>query len=398
MSLRVLHIIDGLCDGGSERLLWDTVRLSWPDVEHKVVSVLQDFGRFPYASPLREAGVFETGPGLSGGLHRRLPAPLQPWLVRAMDRLKHPLALGRLLAMVRRFQPDLIHGHIFFGFVYGHWLARWTRRPFVYTVPALLSQFEDFGGGWLPPKFALWQDGVDQFFSGASCQELWQLGVRPELVTRLEGGIDLYQTSAVEARKQEHREAVRARLGIDAEAPLVLSVGRLHRSKGYFEALQGWLEMGSVPGLHWLILGEGEERGRLVQLRRELGAKDRIHLLGFDPDPLPYYAAADLYLRTNLLEAENLSSYQAMAMGLPVVGFETGAESELLTKVGHGMLVPRLDSQALGKAVVDLLSDSGLRQDMARRARSYAKENLGLRKLVETYMTTYRELVRKGRT
>lgn len=396
MSTRVLHIIDGLCDGGSERLLWDTVRLTQPDVEHRVVSVLQDFGRFPYARRLEQTGAFEPPFSLSEILHRRLSPALQPWLVRVMDRLKHPLAAVRLLQAANSFRPHVIHGHIFFGFVYGHWLARWLKRPFVYTVPALLSQFEDFGGGWLPPRFATWQGGVDRFFTGASPKELSQLGVRPELVTRLEGGIDLEEISRVEERRAFWRDKVRKRFEIPEEAPLLLSVGRLHRSKGYSESLQGWPEMERVPGLHWLILGEGEERAKLVQLRRELGAEQRIHLPGFESEPLPFYAAADLYLRTNLLEAENLSSYQAMAMGLPVVGFDTGAESELVTRVGHGVLVPAADGNALGRAVAHLVAEPELRSRMARLGQSYARENLGLRGLVKTYMTTYRDLIQRG--
>ena len=45
------------------------------------------------------------------------------------------------------------------------------------------------------------------------------------------------------------------------------------------------------------------------------GLEKNVHALGFMSDPLPYYAAGNIYLRTNLFESENLSSYVAMAMG-----------------------------------------------------------------------------------
>src|SRR5215213_2104908 len=59
--LRVLHIIDTLGGGGSERLVWDIVRLSDPArVEHRVVTIFRDgyLVPFVYAQPLRELGAY----------------------------------------------------------------------------------------------------------------------------------------------------------------------------------------------------------------------------------------------------------------------------------------------------------------------------------------------------
>src|SRR5205085_4947878 len=62
--VRVLHLIDGLAGGGSERWIWDLVRLRDPRrVEPRVVTIHPDLGRFVYAERLRQAGAY--------GAHRR---------------------------------------------------------------------------------------------------------------------------------------------------------------------------------------------------------------------------------------------------------------------------------------------------------------------------------------
>ena len=109
---------------------------------------------------------------------------------------------------------------------------------------------------------------------------------------------------------------------------------------------------------------------------RELGAAAHVHLAGFHANPLPYYAAADIYLRTPIFEADNLSSYQAMALAVPVVGFDTGAETELLRQVGHGIIVPNRDPSALAKAAADILTLPDAGRSLGERGREYCQKHL----------------------
>src|SRR5690348_7175978 len=55
--VKVLHTIDGLGGGGSERWVWDLVRLADAErVRHRVFPIHPDLGRFVYADRLRAAG------------------------------------------------------------------------------------------------------------------------------------------------------------------------------------------------------------------------------------------------------------------------------------------------------------------------------------------------------
>ena len=165
--LRVLHIIDTLGGGGSERLVWDIVRLSDPArVQHRVVTIFPDgyLVPFVYAEALRELGAYRSKGVVkkdfsrsdataqrvnsnAAPLRRRarnLPSALKSPLVRIWNfgykiwrELKH--AAMHLRSMVSipaeyfRFKPDVVHTHGFYGFKYGLLF----RRPTVHVVPAL---------------------------------------------------------------------------------------------------------------------------------------------------------------------------------------------------------------------------------------------------------------------
>jgi glycosyltransferase involved in cell wall biosynthesis len=400
--VRVLHVIDGLAGGGAERWVYDIVRLTRPGVvEHRVVPVFPDLGDFVYASRLADLGAYH--PRASAGLVTRslearvqkLAASQQAILFRRslafLLRLARPAsAVWRGIGEVIRFRPDVIHGHSFQGLVVALVVSRIYRRPLVHTVPALFDQMRDAGFGWMPRLYA---HSIDCFFCGASLAELEGIGVPRERVVWIEGVVDLELTDRERAQRRRHRGEVCAALAIRSDARLALSVGRLHPSKGHAFALEALPSvLAREPALHWLVVGEGEERVRLARRARELCIESQVHLVGFRPDPLPFYAAADLYLRPHVIEGENLSSFTAMAFGLPVVGFDTGAENERVKTVGHGILAPNRDVAAFGAAVRSLLAERDRAVARGDRGAAYAAQHFDLRAAVETFVGVYRRL------
>ena len=402
--VRVLHIIDGLAGGGSEQWVYDIVRLSdGARTRHRVATVHPNLGRFVYADRLGALGAYR-------GASRRTDGPTEVDTLFARTRQSvnrgpagralrlawhaggvFPSGLYRVLHEWRTFRPDVVHGHTFHGFVFALLLARVARRPLVHTVPCLVSQMNDAGYGWMPPLYAREHPRVARFFT-AYPAELRRLGVGSEKICEISGVLDMVRIDDVYHERSRYRTDLRRSLGIPADAPVALSVGRLHGSKGHeLGARAVALASRRFPDLHWVVLGDGPERSALEAAVREVGMTGRAHLLGFVPEVLPYYAAADLYLRTTLLEAENQSSYQAMGMGLPVIGFDTGAGTELLSRVGHGMMVPAGNAGLLGDAIVEVLTAPARGADLGQRGRSYARQTLGIHRAIEELTTTYEE-------
>ncbi|MBV9119495.1 MAG: glycosyltransferase, partial [Chloroflexi bacterium] len=169
-------------------------------------------------------------------------------------------AARNLLRASTEFRPHVIQGHTFNGFPYGLACAWALRRPFVYMVPATFAQIGDAGFGWVLTWYRLFHGQVDWFFS-AYPSELRRLGVPETKITHVAGAVDVPEVEAVRVGAAAHRRSVRQALGIELEAPMLLSVGRLHSSKGHHLAINALAALlATVPDAHLVILGEGHER------------------------------------------------------------------------------------------------------------------------------------------
>jgi hypothetical protein len=105
--IRVLHLIDGLSWGGSQRWVWDIVRLSDPDrFRHHIVSICPDSGDYVYADRLESAGVYRNVVE-SSTLRLLRKAILHPFIRYRLILLRQQLA-GKALTRSGRFSMPSI--------------------------------------------------------------------------------------------------------------------------------------------------------------------------------------------------------------------------------------------------------------------------------------------------
>ncbi|BCA54211.1 glycosyl transferase family 1 [Nitrospira sp. KM1] len=402
--VRVLHLIDGLSWGGSQRWVWDIVRLSDPrHFTHRIVTINPDGGDYVYAERLEAAGVYQNvtesvmlralRTGIYHDFVRHRLVPLRKLLSATWHLGCQASSIPRIIHSMRQFRPDVVHTHTFYGFTSGVLVKRIFGTPLIHSVPCLFSQMVDAGFSWMPGFYRRIHPRVDYFFTGASLEELRSVKVPPDKTGEIRGVVDQRAIDDALRTREHDYYAVRSMLGLDEKALIALSVGRLHPSKGHdlaLEALPPLVER--WPNLHWVLLGEGDQRPLLEARSKDLGMEKHVHMIGFRADPLPFYSAANVYVRSAIYEAENLCSYQAMAMGLPVVGFDTGCETELLRKVGHGLLVPNKDAAALAHAVSRILSMPEQGKELGCSGARFCRAHLGLSQSIEAFCSRYARL------
>ena len=160
--------------------------------------------------------------------------------------------------------------------------------------------------------------------------------------------------------------------------PLILAVGRLVEKKGFAELIRACaLLKASGRDFRCEIAGGGVLRGELESLVDELQVRDRVLLLGPQPQGVirqklhqaamlaaPCVVAADQDrdgLPTILLEA--------MAMGTPCISTDVTGIPEVLEDGETGLSVPQRDIEGLAAACGRLLDDTELRVSLAQNAR-----------------------------
>lgn len=298
-------------------------------------------------------------------------------------------ALG-LLRAVRRARP--------FNLVHAHWIV-----PNGVIAAASTS---------LPLAIGL--HGSDVFLAekpGVRRAAAWALkrsrlltGCSPELVDRVRAlgfpeersrvipyGVDVDTFSP-------GRSDWRERLGIPADAPLVLSVGRMATKKGFhvlMEALPEILLASEASGAHVVLAGGGD---LLPDFQREASRfPGRLHLPGpVLRDTLPdLYRAADLFVLPAVHDSKgNVDGLpnvilEAMASGLPVVASGISGIALAVEDGLTGLLVPERDPAALAGALRKLLADRELARGMGERGRRKAETELTWDAVASRYREGY---------
>jgi glycosyltransferase involved in cell wall biosynthesis len=245
--------------------------------------------------------------------------------------------------------------------------------------------------GYFSMIHLLWR-WVDCFLTPLP-DELEAVGVARSRVRVVEVTIDLTDMYAIE----HNPEQAIPPLELTDSYPVVLSVGRLHSDKGHEFAVRAWpLILVRYPHARLVIVGAGEEEPRLQHLTEKLGLGDSVVLAGFRDDLANLFARANIFLRTSLTEGVNLTTAQAMAAGVPVVGFRTPSPRDLVDNGINGFLVPLQDEAALAQAVLELADDLNLSKRFAHNARAAIRHRYDWEGVVATYRSLYEAISRRS--
>ncbi|HEY1621696.1 MAG TPA: glycosyltransferase family 4 protein [Streptosporangiaceae bacterium] len=162
--------------------------------------------------------------------------------------------------------------------------------------------------------------------------------------------------------------AIRERLGIPADQPVVGCVSRMVRRKGQDTMLRAWPAVRAQADGHPLLLlvGDGPYRGQLNELAARLGLGDSVLFTGPVPwaDLPAYYDAANVFAmpcrtRRGGLDVEGLGIVylEASATGLPVIGGDSGGAPDAILPGETGYVVPGGGTSELAGRLTELLAD-----------------------------------------
>ncbi len=279
--------------------------------------------------------------------------PLIPKFGMTVAPLLMYLGARRRVARILRegYEFDLIDAHYFYpDGVAAALLAREFGKPL--TITARGTDINLIPRYPLPRRMIRWAAGrADGMIT--VCQALKEslvaLGVDDHRVTALRNGVDL------ETFVPRDRAEARARLDVQDERRLLVSVGHLIERKGHHLAIEA---LTRLPEAHLMIVGDGPEDGALRELARRLGVADRARFLGRRPHAeLSWiYSAADALVLASSREGWANVLLESMACGTPVVASSIWGTPEVVTAPEAGRLFAERTSEHLARAADDLFA------------------------------------------
>jgi glycosyltransferase involved in cell wall biosynthesis/O-antigen/teichoic acid export membrane protein len=284
----------------------------------------------------------------------------------------------RLMALVRRLRPHVLHAHLFHANLAARLLGRLAgARRVVSTVHVVERRA-------LPLRFALERltarldDRTVCVSRAVATFARARLGVTPGRLRVVENGVDLSRYAA-----GGDRASARAALGLPEGGLVVGAVGRLDPQKGLDLLVRAFARLRGPATL--ALAGAGPEEARLRALVASLGLDERVVLLGRRQDVPRVLAALDVFCMPSRWEGFGLALVEAMAAGLPVVASAVDSLPEVLAD--GGLLVAPDDVDALARALDDLLASP------SRRAASF-----DVSAMVAGWEAVYREVTPGART
>lgn len=310
-----------------------------------------------------------------------------PGLGRSPDPLGDARALGTVAAEIKRFRPHVVHTHTAKAGAIGRVAARARRAP---------ATVHTFHGHLLDAYFSSWVTrgvvGVERTLARITTR-LVAVGerVRDDLIEAGIGRREQYAVipPGVEVESVPRREA-RERLGLPADAPVVVFVARLtsvKRPDRFVEVASRVAEQ--VADAVFVVAGEGELFEETRHAAAPLG--NRVRFLGWRSDVETIYGAADVVVLTSDNEGMPVSLIEAAAAGRAAVTTDVGSAAEVVIDGETGIVVGR-DADRLAEAVVTVLTEPGRRDRFGEAAAVHAAQRFGRRRLVDDYAALYEEL------
>jgi len=274
-------------------------------------------------------------------------ALIRMWSLRRPDVVQvvteGPLGWSAVAAARKLRLPVVTEFHTNFHTYSRYYGIGWLKQP----VAAYLRRFHNKGSLCLAPTPAL-------------AEELMAGGIRRvEVVAR---GVD---TSLFTPARRD--EALRRSWGVAPDTLVLAVVGRVAPEKNLGLALRAYTALKALrQDVRLLIVGDGPSR--LVLERAEPEAIFAGMRSG--ADLAAHYASADLFLFPSLTETFGNVTTEALASGLPVVGFDYAAAGERVRNGMNGWLAAPENEEAFIAAVCRLGVDRQACQEMARAART----------------------------
>jgi glycosyltransferase involved in cell wall biosynthesis len=193
---------------------------------------------------------------------------------------------------------------------------------------------------------------------------------------------------------------------VQIDQPFIMSAGRLVAVKNFTMLIRAFAAAGGEGKL--VIAGEGEERGALEALARDLGVGDRVILPGYIANPYPLMAAADVFILSSDSEGYPNALIEGMAAGRPVISTNCDSgPSQILadaprhaiqgvTYAEHGVLVPVDNLDAMAEAI-RALRDPTKREAYGKKAIARASA-FSASAIKDRYWNVLREAMNAGRS
>jgi glycosyltransferase involved in cell wall biosynthesis len=218
-------------------------------------------------------------------------------------------------------------------------------------------------------------------------------------VSTLYNGIDVDDLGI---RARQPCKPLREELGLPANVPLVLGVGRISAQKDFATFVRVARRVADTHvSVCFVIVGPVEARElaeALPKQIKELGLDGRVFVLGARSDVPALLAQSNVFLSTAIFEGQGLAALEAMSLSKPVVAMDCVGLRECIEHEIDGLLVPLGNEGACAQAVLRVLHDGALAEMLGQRGRQSVLDKYSAQAYAKGFLAITESVLHKTRT
>ncbi len=182
---------------------------------------------------------------------------------------------------------------------------------------------------------------------------------------------------------------------LDTDSIKLFSIGRIDKQKDFSTILRTFKRIVLInKKVELYIIGEGDEKNKIIKSTDYQNLKTKIHLLGWKKNIFPYLKYADIFLFSSLFEGFGIIILETMASGVPIVATDSPyGPSEILEGGKFGIVVPVGNDKKMAKNVLKLIDDRELRKKYIINASKRVKE-FNASRMLKAYDYIFNSIIR----
>jgi glycosyltransferase involved in cell wall biosynthesis len=337
-----------------------------------------------------------------------------PELQREINIIKDTIALFKVLKIVFKYRPDIIHSHTSKAGT----IARCAAMVFNLLSKEKTIIVHTYHGHVLEGYFSALKSKLvfiiermlarttDAIIAISQTQK-WELTEKYHLASvekihTINLGFDLSRFLDI-----SDKGTLRSTFGVDDQIPVIGIVGRLAPIKNhrlFLDAAKLIIARYTDKAIRFAIIGDGELMDSLRAYTQAIGIEHNVIFYGWEKKIERIYADLDILVLTSNNEGTPVSIIESMAASVPVVTTGVGGVKDLLGRIEtraqtkddfsiceRGILCPKGNATAIARGIQYLIESEN--QSLVSKAREYVFKNYTEKRLIEKTENLYKNLI-----